>query len=74
MTAHRDFKLSNIFIHFTSLLDQEEINLAAGDEEKLMKVEFIVKIGDLGFSKVMADEDLQSYCGTPLNMAPEILR
>jgi serine/threonine protein kinase len=39
-----------------------------------MKAEFVIKIGDLGFSKVMIEDELFSYCGTPLNMAPEILR
>jgi serine/threonine-protein kinase ULK/ATG1 len=40
-----------------------------------MEEEFLVKIGDLGFSKIMNDiNDLSNtYCGTPINMAPEIL-
>ena len=35
----------------------------------------MVKIADLGFSKQLqdADEEMQTYCGTPLNMAPEIM-
>lgn len=33
---------------------------------------FEVKIADLGFARHAADI-MESYCGTPLNMAPEIL-
>ncbi len=41
----------------------------------LENVEFQIKIGDLGFAKIQTNaQDLQStYCGTPINMAPEIL-
>ena len=37
---------------------------------------FLVKIADLGFSKILndIDNDLNTtYCGTPINMAPEVL-
>ena len=36
---------------------------------------FQVKIGDLGFSKQLRDsrEEMLTYCGTPLNMAPEVI-
>ena len=39
------------------------------------KQRFLIKIGDLGFSKIQADpHDLsKTYCGTPINMAPEML-
>jgi serine/threonine-protein kinase ULK2 len=36
----------------------------------------LVKIADLGFSKIQSniDSDLNTtYCGTPINMAPEVL-
>ena len=41
----------------------------------LEEEEFVVKIADLGFSKVLNDPNELSftYCGTPINMAPEIL-
>jgi len=37
---------------------------------------FLIKIADLGFAKITNDiaNDLNStYCGTPINMAPEVL-
>jgi len=35
----------------------------------------MIKIGDLGFSKLLKrhDEYMLTYCGTPLNMAPEVM-
>ncbi len=34
----------------------------------------IVKLGDFGFATTLGqDEMIKFYCGTPLNMAPEIL-
>lgn len=36
------------------------------------KENFVVKIADLGFARE-AEDMMESYCGTPLNMAPEIL-
>lgn len=36
---------------------------------------FEVKIGDLGFSKQLGslNDEMMTYCGTPLTMAPEIM-
>ena len=36
---------------------------------------FTLKLGDFGFSKQLVDsrEEMLTYCGTPLNMAPEIM-
>lgn len=42
----------------------------------LSKHKFLVKIADLGFSKILPDVDNDlntTYCGTPINMAPEVL-
>ena len=41
----------------------------------LEKEEFVIKIADLGFSKLLneAHELSFTYCGTPINMAPEII-
>ena len=41
----------------------------------LQTTEFEIKIGDLGFSKILKDADdlSMTYCGTPINMAPEVL-
>ena len=35
-----------------------------------------MKIADLGFSKQLGtlDEEMRTYCGTPLNMAPEVMK
>ncbi len=44
-------------------------------EIDLRKEKFEIKIGDLGFSKLLgnSEEMTDTFCGTPLNMAPEIL-
>jgi serine/threonine-protein kinase ULK/ATG1 len=41
----------------------------------LLETPFQVRIGDLGFSKILDNIDNLSmtYCGTPINMAPEML-
>lgn len=41
----------------------------------LEKEEFVVKIADLGFSKLLHEPHELSftYCGTPINMAPELI-
>jgi serine/threonine protein kinase len=38
-------------------------------------MKFVVKIADLGFSKQLRDldEEVLTYCGTPLCMAPEVM-
>lgn len=43
--------------------------------ELLNKQKFQIKIADLGFSKQLSsiDQLMNSYCGTPLTMAPEIM-
>ncbi len=43
--------------------------------ELLYRQKFVLKIGDFGFSKQLShlDEEMLTYCGTPLNMAPEIM-
>ena len=73
---HRDLKPANIFLHFPNY----ESNPEAITPEWLKRVDlhqeqFTVKIGDLGFSKELSDDNdlADTYCGTPLNMAPELL-
>jgi serine/threonine protein kinase len=41
----------------------------------LSKTNYIIKIADLGFSRVLKEpsEVCLTYCGTPINMAPEVL-
>ncbi len=43
--------------------------------ELLYRQNFVLKIGDFGFSKQLSnlEEEVYSYCGTPLNMAQEIM-
>jgi serine/threonine protein kinase len=43
--------------------------------ELLYRQKFQLKVGDLGFSKQLTDleQEIITYCGTPLNMAPEIM-
>lgn len=33
-----------------------------------------IKLADFGFAKLLGDDLLESYCGTPITMAPEILK
>ncbi|TNV84104.1 hypothetical protein FGO68_gene15826 [Halteria grandinella] len=75
---HRDLKLANILLHFPRLEGQE--SLVTSDylsQPRLLSQEpFLVKIADLGFSKIQLniEQDLNTtYCGTPINMAPEVL-
>ena len=43
--------------------------------ELLYRQKFQLKVGDLGFSKQLTnlEQEIITYCGTPLNMAPEIM-
>ena len=55
---HRDLKLQNILIKYT-------------DETQ---TKFIPKLSDYGFSKTMEKEVTSTHLGTPLTMAPEIIK
>ena len=73
---HRDLKLANLLIHFPDLISKEDTFESDWVESiQLSKTNFVVKIADLGFSKILDDvNDFSStYCGTPINMAPEVL-
>lgn len=52
--------------------NRSEIHFTDIDEEIFNCEEFNIKIGDLGFARE-ARGMLDSYCGTPINMAPEVL-
>lgn len=83
---HRDLKLPNILIHFKTPLKIGNMELTQEDlisfepEEMagflqyvdLLKVDFDVKIGDLGFSKFVSNTNNLNFtiCGTPLFMSP----
>jgi serine/threonine-protein kinase ULK2 len=42
----------------------------------LISEDFTIKLADFGFAKQVGGQEnvLESYCGTPLTMAPEILK
>lgn len=56
--VHRDLKLQNIFIKYTNP----------------EHTEFDVKLGDFGFGKVIEQDVTGTKLGTPVTMAPEVLR
>lgn len=73
---HRDLKLPNIFIHFPTMEGHEnDINNDWLRDANLHRTPFVIKIGDLGFAKILdnINELSETYCGTPINMAPEML-
>lgn len=73
---HRDLKLANILLHFPDMVGKEDlINAEWLKKVDLSRTRFVIKIADLGFSKIQHDHnDLSAtYCGTPINMAPEVL-
>lgn len=55
---HRDLKLKNIFIKYTN----KQTN------------DFDVKLGDFGFSKICKEGVTNTILGTPITMAPEIMK
>ena len=56
-------RTSKVIRILTDLLDKDPPNLNIS-----------VKLGDFGFATTLGqDEMIKFYCGTPLNMAPEIL-
>lgn len=76
---HRDLKLANILVHFKNV-DQDVIFNDIVQLKKIKKEGQLlgnvdVVIADLGFAKELEHEDLtKTVCGTPLYMAPEILK
>ena len=76
---HRDIKLANLLLHFPNMEGSVESQFPTEWSKRcriLSEELFIVKIADLGFSKIQnnINNDLSTtYCGTPINMAPEVL-
>lgn len=74
--VHRDLKLANVFMHYPGMEGKEDqITNEWLKTVDLLKEPFYVKIGDFGFSKIMdnINNPSSTYCGTPINMAPEML-
>lgn len=62
---HRDLKLKNIMICYK--------NKNEDAESKYNPKNFVVKLADFGFSKVLDDDITSTKLGTPATMAPEIM-
>lgn len=63
-------------LHFPTMEGKEsEITSSWFKSLDLRNIPFVVKIADLGFCKVLDEvtDFSKTYCGTPLNMAPEML-
>ena len=75
---HRDLKLANILVNFKNIKKDTVFNNKLDFREKKKTCALIgnvdVFIGDLGFAKEMKEDLTQTMCGTPLYMAPEILK
>lgn len=76
---HRDVKLANILVHFNEA-DSDMVLQGGMKYREFRKTSKVIGrvdviIADLGFAKQLQDTDLtKTMCGTPLYMAPEILR
>ena len=73
---HRDLKLANILLHFPDMVNQEDKITSTWLKDVDMNItRFQIKIADLGFSKIQKNinDFSMTYCGTPINMAPEVL-
>lgn len=69
---HRDLKLRNIMVVF-SKQNSAESHKNLLSNQNVTSLNFVTKLSDFGFSKVMDDDITRTKLGTPATMAPEIL-
>ena len=72
-TMHRDLKLDNILINFPDYPHEGQVSNIYITNFNYKEDRIEVIIGDLGFARSLDVGLAESYCGTPLNMAPEIM-
>ncbi|KAM3137614.1 hypothetical protein pb186bvf_010228 [Paramecium bursaria] len=65
---HRDLKLDNILVQIN---DSQLEAIKRGYTEVVLDLTF--KLADFGLSKKLTDEYTQTYAGSPMSMAPEIM-
>jgi serine/threonine-protein kinase ULK2 len=68
---HRDLKLRNIMVVFSN--KQNCGGIEKNQHSQNQPLNFMAKLSDFGFSKVMDDDITRTKLGTPATMAPEIL-
>jgi serine/threonine-protein kinase ULK/ATG1 len=75
---HRDLKLANILVNFKNISQEVVFNNKLEFRSLKKTCSLIgnvdIVIADLGFAKEMKEDLTQTMCGTPLYMAPEILK
>ena len=73
--VHRDLKPANIMLSCKEKFDSEESTMKFLASSRILDGEIQLKITDLGFSKILTEEDgfkTGTTCGTPGYIAPEI--